>query len=123
MSETSAGRWQPDPYGRYAQRWHDGTNWTANVTDASGAQLTDPPGYTSAPPATTAAASTGAASPPVPGLVVAGIGALLLLLSLFVLNWFDFNSSVKDELNSNASDVEAVLGVKASDITDGIKMT
>jgi len=122
MPETPAS-WQPDPYGRFAQRYFDGTNWTANVVDSSGAQFTDPPGPsapTSFAPSSATASST--SSPPVPGLIVAGVGAVLLLLSLFVLNWFDFSSSFKEEINSASDQFEQVLGIKASEVTDGIKM-
>src|SRR5258705_1827905 len=123
MPDTAAS-WQPDPYGRFAQRYFDGTNWTANVTDAAGTQLTDPPGP-SAPPsfAPPVATGGGTSAPPVPGLIVAGVGAVLLLLSLFVLNWFDFSSSFKEEISSASDQFEQVLGIKASEITDGIKMS
>ena len=30
--------WQADPTGRYRLRWHDGTNWTADVSDGSAVQ-------------------------------------------------------------------------------------
>ena len=82
MPETTPGSWQPDPYGRFTQRYWDGANWTANVTDASGAQHNDPP----VPSAGAATASApGGSGLPVPGLVVAGIGVVLVVLSMFIL--------------------------------------
>jgi hypothetical protein len=33
--------WAPDPSGRFAVRWWDGTAWTANVVDHTGRQLVD----------------------------------------------------------------------------------
>lgn len=36
------GRWHPDPVGRFAQRWWNGTEWTAHVVDGGGRQTTDP---------------------------------------------------------------------------------
>lgn len=38
---SAAPNWYPDPYGRYQQRYFDGTNWTAHVADAAGTQSTD----------------------------------------------------------------------------------
>lgn len=37
-----AGAWQPDPSGRFALRWWDGTRWSEAVQDAVGSQYTDP---------------------------------------------------------------------------------
>ena len=42
MSQVSPG-WYPDPGGRFAQRYHDGTRWTEHVADAGGNRSTDPP--------------------------------------------------------------------------------
>ncbi len=42
MSQVSPG-WYPDPSGRYAQRYHDGTRWTEHVADASGTRNIDNP--------------------------------------------------------------------------------
>lgn len=36
--------WSTDPAGRYRLRWHDGTAWTDQVSDDSGAALVDPAG-------------------------------------------------------------------------------
>lgn len=41
--------WFPDPYGRFQQRYHDGTTWTAHVTDGA-EPLVDPMGTTLAIP-------------------------------------------------------------------------
>jgi hypothetical protein len=42
MSQVSPG-WYPDPSGRFAQRYHDGTRWTEHVADANGNRATDVP--------------------------------------------------------------------------------
>jgi len=42
MTDTGNAAWHPDPSGRYAQRYYDGTSWTEHVVDASGVQSTDP---------------------------------------------------------------------------------
>lgn len=42
MSQVSPG-WYPDPSGRYAQRYHDGTRWTEHVADAAGQRSVDNP--------------------------------------------------------------------------------
>jgi uncharacterized RDD family membrane protein YckC len=51
--------WHDDPFGRYSKRYHDGTNWTAYVSNAGvteqdplGVQPS-PPGMPTAPPVTT----------------------------------------------------------------------
>lgn len=112
MSQTSPGSWQPDPYGRFAQRYWDGANWTANVSDASGAQFNDPP-----VPSAGAAyrpATQSASALPVPALVVAGIGALFVLLSDFALTWFsvggiDVNLSDLRDIASATEDVSFIV--------------
>lgn len=42
MSQVSPG-WYPDPSGRFAQRYHDGTRWTEHVADVHGNRATDVP--------------------------------------------------------------------------------
>jgi hypothetical protein len=42
MSQVSPG-WYPDPSGRFAQRYHDGTRWTEHVADAAGQRSVDSP--------------------------------------------------------------------------------
>jgi len=42
MSQVSPG-WYPDPSGRFAQRYHDGTRWTEHVADAGGQRSIDNP--------------------------------------------------------------------------------
>lgn len=37
-----AGKWCPDPVGRFAQRWWSGTEWTKHVTTHDGRQIVDP---------------------------------------------------------------------------------
>jgi hypothetical protein len=107
MSETTPGTWQPDPFGRFAQRYWDGASWTANVIDSAGAQSTDPPvpsaGAAYSPPRSSASAL------PVPGLVVVGVGALLVLLSDFGLAWFSGNRDVSfSDLREFASESSRV---------------
>jgi hypothetical protein len=48
MSQVSPG-WYPDPSGRFAQRYHDGTRWTEHVADAQGNRATDVPGGQAGP--------------------------------------------------------------------------
>jgi Protein of unknown function (DUF2510) len=50
MSQVSPG-WYPDPSGRFAQRYHDGTRWTEHVADASGSRSIDNPDAPGAPAA------------------------------------------------------------------------
>ena len=50
MSQVSPG-WYPDPSGRFAQRYHDGTRWTEHVADASGQRSVDQPEGQGAAPA------------------------------------------------------------------------
>lgn len=38
----SAAEWRPDPSGRHALRWWDGTRWTEHVSDGGGRTSTDP---------------------------------------------------------------------------------
>ena len=53
MSQVSPG-WYPDPSGRFAQRYHDGTRWTEHVADAGGQRSIDnPEGQGQAAPAAT----------------------------------------------------------------------
>jgi hypothetical protein len=40
---TATGEWRRDPYGRYEQRFWNGTEWTDHVS-TGGKQMTDPPG-------------------------------------------------------------------------------
>jgi hypothetical protein len=42
MSQVRPG-WYPDPSGRFAQRYHDGSRWTEHVADAQGNRDTDAP--------------------------------------------------------------------------------
>ncbi|HKY67613.1 MAG TPA: DUF2510 domain-containing protein, partial [Acidimicrobiales bacterium] len=50
MSQVSPG-WYPDPSGRFAQRYHDGTRWTEHVADAGGQRSVDHPEGQAAPAA------------------------------------------------------------------------
>lgn len=36
--------WHDDPYRRFVQRYHDGTDWTEHVSDGSGVSFVDPSG-------------------------------------------------------------------------------
>ena len=60
--------WFPDPYGRYQQRYHDGTRWTDQVANGT-EQLVDPMGTTLAIPFVTpsSATPTGPSDDPAPG--------------------------------------------------------
>lgn len=62
--------WFPDPYGRYQQRYHDGTKWTDQVANGTD-QLVDPMGTTLAIPfalpTTPPPMSPSGATPPSPG--------------------------------------------------------
>jgi Protein of unknown function (DUF2510) len=40
MSSMQPG-WYPDPFGRFARRYHDGRSWTEHVADQQGTQLSD----------------------------------------------------------------------------------
>lgn len=40
MSSMQPG-WYPDPFGRFARRYHDGRAWTEHVADQQGTQLSD----------------------------------------------------------------------------------
>ncbi len=163
MTDTSNAAWHPDPSGRYAQRYYDGTRWTEDVVDAAGVQSTDlvdaapeapvappttaaptadaptggyqpsgayapsggygqsggygygqgggygqaggepstgsgepggygqPAGYQSpgAPTPYSPSGTTARSGPPVgPGVIVVAVGLVLVVLSLFVLDWF-----------------------------------
>jgi hypothetical protein len=104
---TQPPGWYPDPYGRYRQRYHDGTAWTAHVHDGD-AQLVDPMGSSPvvpiagpfAVPAPSAAPASGGAlrrfldglGPdakvrPRPDVTVAlaGIGGVLVALGVLAL--------------------------------------
>jgi hypothetical protein len=50
MSQVSPG-WYPDPSGRFAQRYHDGSRWTEHVADAGGQRSVDNPEGQAAPAA------------------------------------------------------------------------
>lgn len=48
----NGGQWAQDPFGRYAQRYFDGSQWTEHVVDANSRQAADAPGNRPfAPPA------------------------------------------------------------------------
>lgn len=47
MSQVTPG-WYPDPSGRFAQRYHDGSQWTGYVVDIHGQRYSDPPRQASA---------------------------------------------------------------------------
>ncbi len=123
MSDTAPGSWQPDPFGRFAQRYFDGAAWTANVIDGAGQQSTDPP-VSWVPSAAATSSASSKRGPQTPALIVGGIGVLFTLLSLFVLNWFDFSESAKDDIKSTSnSTVKRELGLSVSEVVDGLKLT
>jgi hypothetical protein len=57
MSAEAA--WKPDPYGRFAMRYHDGSEWTEHVVDGGGSQLVDPMGRSSVIPFALPKSATG----------------------------------------------------------------
>jgi uncharacterized protein DUF2510 len=61
---SQPARWLPDPYGRFQQRYFDGSNWTAHVFN-DGDQGVDPLGTTVAVPFAIPTSSTIAGSAPV----------------------------------------------------------
>ncbi|MGY6500275.1 MAG: DUF2510 domain-containing protein [Acidimicrobiales bacterium] len=112
----SAGAWHPDPTGRFAQRYHDGQNWTDHVADAAGTPSSDPfsqpaeagpPTTASTPPPSeamtsstfTASAPTGSGpSSAVPvSLIVSGIGLLTVLIAMFGLGWMSVSMTAGPE--------------------------
>ena len=56
--------WHPDPYGRYAMRYHDGREWTEHVIDGDGRQLVDPMGRSSVIPFVMPRTATGSGTAP-----------------------------------------------------------
>ena len=49
MTDASTPAWRPDPTGRHAQRWFDGTRWTEHVADVHGTSSVDPYEQAAAP--------------------------------------------------------------------------
>lgn len=96
----SAAGWYPDPTGRFGRRWHDGDNWTDAVVGANGQTMNDPLHLALAPATPVlqpvAAAHGGGhstnptgrpAAPDVLAIIVAGVGVVLVALSLLILDW------------------------------------
>ncbi|MBA3605397.1 MAG: DUF2510 domain-containing protein [Actinomycetota bacterium] len=133
MSSYPAG-WYPDGSGRFAQRYYDGTAWTEHVLDTRGNRGTDPVGL-GAPTqyrraqqgegrqfgaaqqtqgAADAWAERAAAGGPFVlsvGHVVTAIGATLVLLSLFVLDFLasDDQRAELGELGDASSETTGFL--------------
>ena len=139
MSEFPAG-WYPDGSGRFAQRYYDGQAWTEYVLDAGGNSGTDPVGL-GAPAqygdqrdqaAPTGSWISGASARPssvrrqphVPssqrppggqqvtvGHLITAVGVVLLLLSLFVLDFLASDSERADlgEIADAPGDVAGFL--------------
>jgi hypothetical protein len=62
---SQQAKWWPDPYGRFQQRYFDGSKWTEHVIDTNGTQTIDPLGTTVSVPfatPTSSATSTPAAT-------------------------------------------------------------
>ena len=55
---SQPARWWPDPYGRFQQRYFDGSDWTAHVIDSGGSQTVDPLGATVSVPFATPTGGT-----------------------------------------------------------------
>lgn len=101
--------WFPDPSGRFAQRFFDGSGWTEHVVGASGTTVSDPltgsfpppPPPTAAPPQPPYQQAPSPTAPPASrslswvGVSIAGVGLLLAALSLYALDWAD-GASVGD---------------------------
>lgn len=138
MTDAVAG-WHPDPFHRHAQRYWDGAQWTSDVADGNGVQTTDPAVPEPVPPAGTPLAgmpptSTSSTPPVVPlsrvpraALVIAGVGAVCVLLSFFVLNWYSVTAAGKSQLDTagggslfSDSGDEIVPGLTAADFDDGL---
>lgn len=95
--------WFPDPSGRFAQRFFDGSHWTEHVVGASGTTVADPlsGSFPPPPPPSAVAAPAAPVSPHVStvaaeprtlswvGVATAGVGAALAALSLYALDWAD----------------------------------
>jgi TIR domain/Protein of unknown function (DUF2510) len=82
-SSISAG-WYPDPYGRYAQRYWNGTAWTEH-TSTGGQQFVDSPSSGTQPAANAVAAHTIASAPVAPVAATkwdTGTFVTLLIVSL-----------------------------------------
>lgn len=91
--------WYDDPFRRFSQRYHDGSDWTEHVSDGSGVSFVDPSGsepFVAGPPPTGPAiggegAAGGAASgPPAPAspwmrLLARLVDGLILGLPLALL--------------------------------------
>lgn len=71
--------WSPDPYGRYAQRYWDGTAWTNHVVAGDGTQSTDPLGTSMGTPFAIPAAAMAARTGPVREVSKAPTGVRALL--------------------------------------------
>lgn len=59
---STPANWFPDPYGRFAQRYWDGSAWTAHVIDGDGKQSVDPMGTSTVIPIVTPSTATGTGS-------------------------------------------------------------
>ena len=71
--------WSPDPYGRYAQRYWDGTAWTNHVVAGDGTQSTDPLGTAMGTPFAIPATAMAAPTGPAAGVATAPTGVRALL--------------------------------------------
>lgn len=115
--------WHPDPTGRFGQRFHDGRAWTDHVIGANGQTSADPLTREYPPPPPWGASAAGGPGPVgrsvdtglAPpgsratswyGVAIAGVGVLLTLLSLFVLDWADrlSASDIRDGLPGSLPD-------------------
>lgn len=96
--------WFPDPSGRFARRYFDGSHWTDHVVGANGTTVADPlvgafpppppPMPTLPPPPAqvhpgSAAPAPGKKALSWAGVSMAGVGVLLAALSLYALDWAD----------------------------------
>lgn len=82
---TPAG-WYADPTGRYAHRWYDGRDWTAQVAAADGSTGADPAWTTPAAPVGGPTVA-GAGNVMGPALITAIVGSVLILIGAAALPW------------------------------------
>lgn len=139
----SMANWHPDPTGRFAQRYYDGQRWTAHVAGRDGSQSEDPapvdpalpapgsPQAAAAPPVAATGTPAAATAPPVaaasptgtsvvgPGLLVAGLGALLTILAMFALDWLSEAPAAYDRADLSEL-VDAFSGADAFNVVTEI---
>jgi uncharacterized protein DUF2510 len=114
--------WYPDPTERFGQRYHDGHRWTEHARDQSGEPRFDPEGAAVASTMWVAPPVMGPPPPPrvagpswtpTVGMLVAAVGAALILL----VSWLPFDFLALDGASSSMADI---VGWTFDDMTDQI---